>query len=97
MIAIEENQEGANLRREQEESVLREDIGMKTATAIANPDSMLLFNIIAVKRSEVNIGRGFIDIVVTMGSPENAVNDECSERKHQGGKSTGVLDKLKGG
>ena len=97
MIAIEENQEGANLRREQEESALCEDIRIKTATAIEHPDLMLLFNIIPVKRSEVNIGRGFIDIVVSMGSPENAVNDECSERKHEGGKSAGVLDKLKGG
>ena len=97
MIATEKNQEDANLRGEQEESVLCEDIRMKTATAIAHPDSILVFNAIPVKRSEVNIGRGFIDIDVTMGSPENAVNDECSKPKHEGGKSAGVLDKLKGG
>jgi hypothetical protein len=97
VIATEENQEGANLGREQEESVFRKDIRMKTATTIALPDSILVFKIIPVKRSEVDIGRGFINIDVAMGSPENAVNDECSERKHEGGKSAGMLDKLKGG
>lgn len=97
MITVEQNQEDTDLGREQEKSVLRKDVRVKTATAIAHTNSILIIHIIPIKRSEVNIGRSFIDIDVTMGCSENAVNDEGSERKHEGGKSTRVRNKLNEG
>lgn len=74
MIAVEEDQEHGDGGRQQEQSILREDIGKQQTATIADTDFVLLRLIDAIEGSEVDVGRGLVDVHVFVTGAEDAGN-----------------------
>lgn len=60
MVTIEKHEERADSRREKQQSVFAESIGMEQTSAITHTNLVLLFLAVSIKRREIDVGRGAV-------------------------------------
>jgi hypothetical protein len=70
MITAEENQNRANSRREKEQPVFREGIGVKQPITVTDANTILSSLVVPIQGSEVNIGRRLVDVNIPVRGTE---------------------------
>jgi hypothetical protein len=73
VIATKENQDDANGRREKEQPILRKHVIIEHTPTIALANFVLNRLIMSIKRRQVNVGRRFVDIDISVGCAEDAI------------------------
>lgn len=73
VVATEQNEQGANARGKEQESVLAECVGKYLSSTVSDSDFILLLLIVTIERGKVNVGACFVDAIVLVGRAENTV------------------------
>jgi hypothetical protein len=72
MVPVEQNQERADGGWKEQQTVLGEAVWMQGTVTVSNPNTVVVIIVIAIQRSKVDVGRGFVDINISMRGSENA-------------------------
>lgn len=112
MVAIEQDKNHCRTRGEEQQTILGKGIGMKTAPAIFNSDlghvsggaeglvrtQYLILSglVVTIQRSEINVARSQVDVLVFVIGSEDAVNHKSSKGEHQRRQASRMLSELKG-
>lgn len=110
MVPVEQHQQRAHGRGEQEQPVLRKDVGVEQPAPVEHADLLLRVLVVAVQRREVDVRRRVVDADVLVRRAEDAgrlrqqavragqrdlrVDDERREREEHARQPSGVRLKL---
>ena len=72
VIAVEQDQENTDGRREQKQPILRERVGVQHTTAFAISDFVLFLLIDTIEGSKVYVGGRLVDVDIVMIGSEDA-------------------------
>lgn len=71
VVPVEQHQQHRDRRREQQEAVLRERVGVEQATPVANADLVLHLLVVPIERREVDVRGRLIDARVLVVRAED--------------------------
>ena len=83
MVTAEEDEDHAAGGREEKQSVLCENVGVKETSAISNSDFVLSLLVVTVKRREIDVRGCFVNVDIMMRSTEDAKQDELDGDLHR--------------
>ena len=71
MIPVKQHQQHTDRRREQQQPILRERIGVEHTAPVTNTDLVLHLLVVAIERREVNVRGRLVDVDVLVGRAED--------------------------
>lgn len=75
VVAVEADKQDRHSGRQEQQTVLRECVGVQVSTPIAHADSVQGGLVASIQRSEIDVGRSLVDVDVVMGGTEYTSSD----------------------